>query len=942
MRDPGTESDRFKPYGILLLIACVAVPVFAAQESDIFETKVRPILVNRCGACHGDKTQMAGLKLITAEGFFKGADTGPIVVKGDPARSRIIQAISYTGAIKMPPTGKLDPDEIDILTKWVASGAPWPKAPVRSVSPPTGSPPVWDQKRTSHWAFQPVKNLTPPEVTSDWIRTPIDRFILAQLNAKGLRPAPPADKLTLLRRVKFDLHGLPPTEQEIRDFLADSSPDAYEKLVDRLLASPRYGEQWGRHWLDVARYADTSGRDADRYQENAWRYRDYVIDAFNRDLPYDQFVREQLAGDLTPAQNPGEVNVRGIVATGFLALGPRAVSATDKVRQFYDTVDEEIDTTSKAFLGLTLACARCHDHKFDPISTRDYYSLAGIFASTKVYEVNLPMNTVLYQRPLVPEAVYRAYKEHQDRIAAKQTEIDAIIEPAAAHYVIEKMRPKLGTYMIAAHQVYQDHVPTTKTAAEAELDAKLLEKWADYLKPASEFRPYLERWYQARPAELPDRAREYGRMYDGPARRYYDALWKWEREVAEKLRRGNNPARKPGFGAIDLQTPDERFFLEIAFGTGPFAIENEIKEKLLTKAQRDRVAELREELKALTKSAPPKPPMAHAAAEGDIIEQRVFVRGNAENQGPPSPKQFPEILAGTNQTPITHGSGRKELAEWITRPDNRLTSRVMANRIWLRHFGEGLVRTPDNFGVAGEAPTHPELLDWLAAEFVRRQWSIKPMHRQILLSSTYRMSTQSSARAREADPENRWWSHFSPRRLTVEEMRDSMLSFDGKLDLTMGGTDKIGMGKEKGEARPVVNADKSTRRSVYITLVRNKLPYTFTLFDFVDAHTPTSKRNETNVATQALFLINSEFVYDRSRSLAQFLLRDTYTSDGEKVARAYRIVYGRPATAEDIDQQLAYIRSYPQGNAAGADTRPDAWQSFCHVLMESNEFANVN
>jgi hypothetical protein len=918
------------------------VPSVAGQESDFFESKVRPILVNRCGACHGDKMQMAGLKLITAEGFFKGADTGPIVVKGDPTHSRIVQAISYTGAIKMPPTGKLNPEEIEILTKWVASGAPWPKAPASSVSPPGGSAPVWDEKRASHWAFQQVKNCVPPEITSDWIRTPIDQFILAQLNAKGLKPAPPADKLTLMRRLKFDLHGLPPTEQEIRDFMADSSPDAYEKLVDRLLASPKYGEQWGRHWLDVARYADTSGRDADRYLENAWRYRDYVIDAFNRDLPYDQFVREQLAGDLMPAQKPDEVNVRGIVATGFLALGPRAVSATDKVRQFYDTVDDEIDTTSKAFLGLTIACARCHDHKFDPISTRDYYSLAGIFASTKVYEVNLPMNTVLYQRPLVPDTVYHTYNEHQDRIAAKQTAIDAIIEPTAAHYVIEKMRPKLEAYMVAARRVYQDHVPAAQAAAEAELDAEVLEKWADYLEPASEFRPYLQRWYEARPAELPDRAREYGRMYDGPARRYYDAVWKWEEEVAEKLRQGKNPPRKRGFGAIDLQTLDERFFLEIAFGEGPFAMENAVKEKLLSKPQTDRVAELREELKSLTKSAPPKPPMAHAAAEGDIIEQRVFLRGNTENPGTLAPKQFPAILAGSNQTPVTHGSGRKELAEWITRSDNRLTSRVMANRIWLWHFGEGLVRTPDNFGVAGEAPTHPELLDWLANEFVRQQWSIKAIHRLILLSSTYRMSVRSSARAREADPENRWWSHFSPRRLTVEEMRDSLLSFDGKLDLTVGGTDKIGMAKEKGETRPAVNADKSTRRSVYITLVRNKLPYTFTLFDFVDAHTPTSKRNESNVATQALFLMNSEFAYDRSRSLAQFLLRDSSSSDGEKVDRAYRIVYGRPATAEEIDQELAYIRSYPQGTAARADARLDAWQSFCHILMESNEFANVN
>jgi cytochrome c553 len=464
---------------ILLIALVLALPGrLAAQSSEgleLFEKKIRPLLAARCHSCHGPKMQMGGLDLSTAAGFARGSDNGPVVSAERPGESRLIRVLGYEEKLKMPPTGKLDPEQLAAVAAWVRLGAPWPKAEI----PPAAAGTTAEQR--AFWSFQPVRRHEPPPVrNSGWIQNGIDNFILARLEEKGISPAPPAERLALLRRATFDLTGLPPTEAEIADFMADRSQHAFARVVERLLASPRYGERWGRHWLDVARYADSTGLDEDHRYPHAWRYRDYVIDAFNRDLPFDRFITEQLAGDLLPADKPGEVNARGIVATGFLALGPKPVAQQDKMQMVYDVVDEQIEVTSKAFMGLTVACARCHDHKFDPILTADYYALASIFASTKSFSKIEGTVSQLYHAPLVPASVYEAYEQHQKKIVAARKAIDAVIEAEAALYAA-RLRPRLADYMVAAREVSGGR-SAAEVARASDLDPAVLEKWVQYLK----------------------------------------------------------------------------------------------------------------------------------------------------------------------------------------------------------------------------------------------------------------------------------------------------------------------------------------------------------------------------------------------------------------------------------------------------------------------------
>src|SRR5262245_37133627 len=500
--------SKSKVLFLLGLLACsglnraAAKPQTNPEQIEFFEAKIRPLLSSKCFACHGGETPMAKLNLSTAAGFFKGGESGPVVVKGEPENSRLIGAVNYQGQIKMPPTGKLSDAEIADLVAWIKIGAPWPNAigTEAVAEKPKGYQFTAEQRR--FWAFQPVKEPAPPIVKNTaWCKSPIDRFVLAQLEKKGLAPAPPASKLTLLRRATFDLMGLPPTEQEIVDFLADNSPNAFAKLVDHLLASPRYGERWGRHWLDVVRYADSAGADEDIRYPYAYRYRDYVIEAFNKDLPYSEFIRQQLAGDLLPAEKPGEVNTTGIVATGFLQVGPKLLAEQDKPKMVYDMVDEQLDVATRAFLGLTVACARCHDHKFDPIPTRDYYSLASIFASTKSLARVEGTVSQLYFAPLVTKEVADRYNAHQEKVKAKQEDI-ADVTGAEANRHAAALRDQMANYLPAAWQ-YENRpgsmadLKLTDFAQQRNLDAVVLERWITYLKPSIDVRPHLKRWYDA-------------------------------------------------------------------------------------------------------------------------------------------------------------------------------------------------------------------------------------------------------------------------------------------------------------------------------------------------------------------------------------------------------------------------------------------------------------
>lgn len=891
---------------------------------------------------------MADLQLTTREGFIKGASSGPVVIRGEPAASRLIRAVGYQESIKMPPTGRLSDEEILALTEWVRMGATWPNKNL-NIDQPLSSENDGERgsHQTGHWAFRPVTDPRPPSVKNrDWVQNPIDSFILAKLEKEGLEPAPATDRLALLRRAKFDLHGLPPSKWEIEEFDSDTETGAFGRVIDQLLSSPRYGERWGRHWLDVARYADSTGLDEDLPFPSAWRYRDYVIEAFNLDLPYDQFVREQIAGDLIPAEMPGAVNVQGIVATGFLALGPRALAQIDKTRLAYDVIDEQIDTLSKTFMGLTLSCARCHDHKFDPITTRDYYSLASILASTRNFEDIKPPETVvskLYFEPLVPRGVYQQYKDHQKRITEKGLEIEAVMEVEVARDASERLYPRLPDYMVAAWKVDKSGSILKDVAEQDGLDEGVLEAWVDYLKPGTEFRPYLEKWHRADGSNLRSVAEEYLKTFRESADPWHDRLRKWAKEAEAAAREGRDLPDKPKFIGRDAIRPEDRFFLEVSFDAedhkAPFALSKAGRDSVLPRDAKERVLRLREELAALKEASPPEPPMACAVAEGDIVDQRVFVRGAHSNPAEVVPKQFPVVLAGSRQTPVTRGSGRKQLAEWLVRPSHVLTSRVIVNRIWQWHFGEGLVRTPNNFGANGEDPSHPRLLDYLARRFVESGWSLKSLQRLILSSSTYQMSSLIDEEIRERDPENRLLTRFTARMLSVEEMRDTLLTLDGSLDLTMGGHLWPSRDEWEGGRPPLIEPTTVRRRTVYLPIIRNEMPSVLRLFDFADSATSSGKRNRSTTAPQALYMMNSDFLQEQSLSFAKFLVANGgFDSDPQRIEQAYLMALTRKPDAEELRFGLTYIANYPSDGAEDANPRLEAWQSLAQTLMISNEF----
>ncbi|MBL8232116.1 MAG: DUF1553 domain-containing protein [Bryobacterales bacterium] len=888
--------------GTLLL---AALPVCAQTGAEHFESKVRPLLVAKCHSCHSGTSPMASVDLASPNGV-------------NAVAAKILPAIRHEGRAKMPPGTRLKDAEIAVLETWVRDGARWP-APTASA----GS--------SEHWSFQPLKKTEPPEIRDPqhWIRNGIDRFILAALQAKGLAPAPPADAVTLLRRISFDLTGLPPSEADLRAITAN--PAALDQtLISRLLASPRYGEHWGRHWMDVARYADSTGADEDHRYPHAWRYRDYVIEAFNQDLPYDQFLREQVAGDLLPSLDGG-VNVRGIVATGFLALGPKLIAEQDKPKMFYDIVDEQIEVVGKSFLGLTLACARCHDHKFDPISTRDYYSLASIFASTKQLAKLEGTVSQLYFAPLVDAPTAAAWEAHKKSVENKQKEIDAVVNAEQARYR-KQFTAQLARYMLAAGEVLASNRKPSEIAAEAALDPWVIEQWVNYLKPSGERRPHLERWEQSTPSHRRTIAAEYQQQYEATEAFRTNAREQWKRDSAAAKQRGEALPPEPKFLA-----GDDRFFTEVNAASGPFKMPDKDREALYRDESREQLKRLRAEFDALKRNPPPDPPLACAVAEGEPVEQHVFLRGNPEAKGDRVPKRFPKIIAGAHAIEIQQGSGRREMAEWLADKRNPLTARVMVNRIWQWHFGEGLVRTPNNFGKLGAVPTHPELLDWLARQFMDSGWSVKAMHRLILESNTYRMSVNASPQAMEQDPENRLLSRFSPRRLTVEEIRDSLLAIDASMDWTMGGKMMEGEGtdKEFADARKSLNPDSSKRRLVYLPLRRSNLPSMLNLFDFGDATTSNEGRTQTNVAPQALFMMNSHFVAERARTIASTLRNNRDMDDSSRIRAAYRAILNRDPAPTFVLDALRYVQGFP-GNSG------DAWPSLIRTMIASNEFLYVH
>ena len=765
---------------------------------------------------------------------------------------------------------------------------------------------VYSQGQRNFWSFKAIKD---PVIASP---SPIDAFILAKLDEKKLKPAKPASKIALIRRATFDLTGLPPTEPEIEAFLADHSPNAFATVVDRLLASPRYGEKWGRHWLDVARYADSTGADEDHRYPYAWRYRDYVINAFNRDLPYNQFVMEQIAGDLMPAADGKEVNVDGIIATGFLSIGPRLIAEQDKPKMLYDFIDEQIDTTTRGILGLTVACARCHDHKFDPIATADYYSLAAIFANTKSFsKIGTTGVSEIYYAPLAPADIVLRWVENQAKIATLRRKANTMVD-AEVDLRQAPLRARIADYMMATRH------PELATG----LDPVVLARWTKFLTPDKDPNPLLSKWHNAKPENELEVARAFQHDFDEQFKEYTKITGQWNAFLAVISEGSSAPVRPP------LKDAEVMFLRAVMLdkAAGPLALPERDMAKLIPPQTSLRIAYLRAKADDMVKEGPQEPPMACAVTEGKPVAQHVLLRGNPASPGDPVTRRFPTIIAGDDQPELPPGSGRLEFAKWLASPKNPLTARVFVNRVWQWHFGEGLVRTPSNWGLLGEKPTHPELLDYLAARFIEDGWSVKSLQRRIMLSAAYQMSSDISAEAAEQDPGNRLLSHFSRRRLDVEEVRDAMLALDGSIDMTMGGTLQRGTGTdgENSAGRLSIDPSTSKRRTVYLPLRRSNLPSLLNLFDFGDATTTCEGRALTNTAPQALFMMNSAFVNDRSAALAKEL--------AGHVDLLYRRILDRLPTPAERDDALGYIEKTGQGG----------WQSLARILLSSNEFIYVD
>jgi cytochrome c553 len=906
--------------GLVLLTALLAGRAAAAPLTPAeaaFERRVRPLLAEHCVKCHGPKKSMGGLRLDTRAGLLAGGDNGPVVSPGKPDESRLVQAVRHVGDLKMPPKSKLSAEAVATLAAWVKAGAPWPAEVVR--------PGVEGRK---HWAFQPVRAPAVPAVRSAWARNPIDSFVLAKLEEKGLSPSPEADRRTLIRRLSFDLLGLPPTPEEVADFLADTRPDAYERLVDRLLASPHYGERWGRFWLDVARFADTKGYVFFQEANYPWAYtyRDYVIRALNEDLPYDTFVLHQLAADRLPLGN----DRRPLTALGFLTLGGRFMNNVQ------DILDDRIDVVTRGLLGLTVGCARCHDHKFDPVPTADYYSLYGVFASCAEPDVpplfEPPPRTPAYEKFAAELA--RRERALTDYVRAKHTEVTDGGRTRVAEYLLaaqaRKGQPNAEEFMLLADG--NDINPT------------MLVRWQAYLERTSRaphrvfgpwhaFAALPEKDFAAKapavargltgvnplvaqalasppPRSLNEVAARYAKLLNETERQ-----WRLEVALAARLKRPA-PTR-----LADADREELRLVFH-APGAPPNVAPGEINDLALfpDRPSQGVLQKLRSAVEKWRATGPGAPPRAHALEDlPRPVEPRVFKRGSPNNAGDAVPRRFLAVLSGPERRPFRDGSGRLELARAIVDRNNPLTARVMVNRVWLHHFGEGLVATPGDFGLRGEAPTHPELLDWLAHDFREGGWSIKRLHRRIVLSATYRQASADRPECRRVDPENTLCWRMNRRRLDFEAQRDAFLAVSGQLERAVGGPSVRDLGG-------------SRRRTVYGYLDRLHVPGLWRTFDFPSPDATAPRRDHTTVPQQALFLMNNPFVLGSARALlARPEVAAERTEEG-RVRRLYRLCYGREPGRDEVLLARAYL----------AEAGPAGWERYAQALLVANEFAFVD
>lgn len=784
-------ARRFGLLGVLAAPFILAQPARTTDDVDFFEKKVRPVLVNRCHACHSAATKPAGgLRVDDRNGLLSGGDSGPAVVPGDPDASLLLSRVLHQNPKRrMPKEGDpLTKPEIEDVVTWIRNGAAWPAEPLPASY---GKPkPNYERLKARHWSYQPIKRVQTPSVRqAAWAESDIDRFILAKLEEHNLAPVRDGDRQDLIRRLTFDLTGLPPAPDAISAFVRDTSKDAYARLVDRLLQSPRFGERWGRHWLDVARYGESTGPSRNIPYPHAWRYRDYVIDAVNRDVPFDRFLQEQIAGDLLPASTSKERD-RLRIATGFLALGPKDVNQRFKERFVMDNTDEKIDTIARSALAMTVSCARCHDHKFDPIPATDYYALAGIFTST------------------------------EDRAGVRSK-----MGGAGLDYYDSK------TLLILS-----DAPPVERNGRIAQLESEV-----------------------------------------AVAKKEWDEI----RGTPEGLAIAPNgrPKHQP------YRLKYERLQGELLFLTDPGSRGYGI----------------------------------HSVEEGKRpTDTAIRIRGEAERVGPVVPRGFLSAFAVDGALPVNpQQGGRLQLAQWLTNANNPLTPRVIVNRTWHHLFGQGIVSTVDNFGVNGDRPSHPELLDHLASDFIQNGWSVKKLVRKIVLSRAYRLSSAALPSHKNVDPANRLvWRH-SPRRLQAEEVRDAMLFTAGTLQLdaparsASSALRMVEMQDNGSESRAIHEiANQSVARSVYLPQLRGVIPSALQAFDPVTQTLVTGQRDATTVPGQALFLLNSGFVRKQALQLAERLLSENSAGTRGNIVRAYQVTLGRTPNTYEIVRAQKFLAQF--------------------------------
>lgn len=910
----------------------VEPPTITTEATEFFEKEIRPLLVESCLDCHGPREQHGGLRLDSLSGAIKGGDSGPAVVPRRPNESELLRRIAERDdELRMPPAdagGRLTARNIEALRRWISDGAAWPVPADGAATLPTGG--------RDHWAFQPVRRTSPPELGSTRsYRTPIDRFILHELEANGLGLSPPADRRTLIRRAAYDLTGLPPTSEDVEDFVSDDSVDAYERLIDRLLASPHYGEHWGRKWLDVARYSDTKGyvyAREERFFVHASNYRDWVVEATNHDLPYDRFLLLQLAADQANDAKP-----RDLAAMGFLTLGRRFLGVTP------DIMDDRIDVVTRGLMGLTVSCARCHDHKYDPIPTADYYSLYGVFRSCVEKTVAIPRS----DRAPVPTPEFVAELNKRERTLA---------EALARHRdeAAGRVREHLADYLHAQREL--DRYPAEGfdvVLSKDDLIPASLRRWSAFLADAAKTQdhvflpwfafaeldddefpagaievarqlastdaslhvnPRIRQAFDEPPASPRDVADRYGQVFSE-----IDRQWQTLREAA---------AREQLPAPQSLSDPADEQLRQVLLGPqSPCVIPDEPLVNIEFFFDSQAVVELwrlQGEVDRWLLQAPESAPHAVILADREQpVTPRIFRRGNAATPGKEVPRRFLKAISGDDSPPFSKGSGRLEFAEAIIAPDNPLTARVWVNRVWRHHFGEGLVRTPSDFGLRAEAPTHPELLDWLAMRIIANGWSTKALHRQIMLSEVYRQSSTGAAdpaqrhRAQQIDAENKLLWRMNVRRLGFEEIRDSLLAASAELDGTMGGK----------PAEALSAATYGLRRSLYGVVDRQFLPGVLRIFDFAnpDLHSP--QRSETTVPQQALFALNHPFVASRARTLAQRIADEPGNSTADvRLNRLFAAVFQREPTRPQRDAALAFLASADaESSQPAAPAGASAW-----------------